>query len=115
MLIIITTYTHTLTHTHTHHTHTHIHIHTHTHTYTYTHSLTHTHTHTHTHTQVLQLTSDIEGVHHELAMGAERHSDLQQKSGAQLCQLQVSLFYHVGTATCLVWKMFLLLWQQIGW
>ena len=49
----------------------------------------------HTHTQVLQLTSDIEGVHHELAMGAERHSDLRQKSEGQLRQLQVSLFSYV--------------------
>ena len=55
----------------------------------------HTHTYTHTHTKVLQLTSDIEGVHRELAVGAERHSDLQQKSEAQLRQVQVSLSFYV--------------------
>ena len=56
---------------------------------------TYTHIHTHTHTKVLQLTSDIEGVHRELAVGAERHSDLQQKSEAQLRQVQVSLSFYV--------------------
>ena len=42
------------------------------------------------------MTSDIEGVHRELAVGAERHSDLQQKSEAQLRQVQVSsLFMYI--------------------
>ena len=55
-----------------------------------------TYTHIHAHTKVLQLTSDIKGVHRELAVGAERHSDLQQKSEAQLRQVQVSsLFMYI--------------------